>query len=161
MGSSGFSRIGVARGLRGPVVVLVVLAVRLVGAEPATAARWSVQRTANPAGKKDSDLFSVSCPTKTACTAVGDIAGRAGGLTNLTLAEHWDGASWSIQRTPNPSSGSGLLGGLDDVSCTSETSCTATGSVGALALAEFWDGFMWSVQRTPGPGSGSDLQGVS
>jgi hypothetical protein len=140
-----------------PVAAALMLALWPPGA--VAAARWSIQRTANPAGRKYSDLFGVSCPSKKACMAVGDVAGRAG--AGLTLAEHWNGVSWSIQRTPNPASTSGVLGGLEDVSCTSETSCTATGSVGALALAEFWNGLMWSVQPTPGPGLGGDLQGVS
>jgi hypothetical protein len=131
----------------------------LATARAAMASRWSIQRTANPVHTNDSELFAVSCVSRTACTAVGSVFKRNG--TGLTLAERWNGVSWSIQRTPNRAVGSGLLGGLDDVSCTSATVCTATGSADALTLAVRWNGAIWSTQRARTPSYGGDLQGVS
>src|SRR5436305_346357 len=60
-------------------------------------------RFVNPPDTGDaySELRSVSCTGPTWCTSVGDFARRAD--IPLTLAEHWDGASWTVQSTPNPS----------------------------------------------------------
>jgi hypothetical protein len=69
----------------------------------------------------------------------------------VTVAERWDGTSWTVQSTPNPGDGNGLSG----VSCTSATSCTAVGgsvyssrilTVGG-PTAERWDGASWTVQN--------------
>ena len=77
-----------------------------------------------------------------------------------TLAEAWDGASWSIQATPTPSGG----GQLNDVSCTSDTACIAVGysyTSTTATLAEAWDGTSWSLQNVPSPTVGGFLSGVS
>ncbi len=69
----------------------------------------------------------MSCPSAAACTAVGSYANSAG--TGLTLAERWDGTTWSVQTTPNPPGGrafNNLLG----VSCPSRVACTAVGDYG-------------------------------
>jgi hypothetical protein len=42
-----------------------------------------------------------------------------------TLAEAWDGTSWSIQTTPGPSGGQ--LPELSGVACTTANGCTAVG----------------------------------
>jgi len=70
------------------------------------------------------------------------------------LTELWDGASWTIQSTPNPTNGKDPV--LNAVSCTSSTACTAAGdytiSAGVrVPLAEVWDGSGWSIQSTPAP----------
>jgi hypothetical protein len=46
-------------------------------------------------------------------------------LEGGTLAERWNGSSWTVQTTPSPvgSYGSGLAG----VSCTSLSTCNAVG----------------------------------
>jgi hypothetical protein len=103
---------------------------------------------------------SVSCTSATACTAVGSVV-RDGVL--VTLAERWDGSSWSIQNTPNPGDNRDQL---DAVSCTSAAACTAVGfyinsSNGTSApIVERWDGSNWSVQAIPTPAVGM-LSGVS
>src|SRR6185437_3916022 len=86
-----------------------------------------------------------------ACTAVGSYITRVGGLS--TLAERWNGTSWSIQPTPDQPGGDGssLLG----VSCTSAGACTAVGyyynpgSNTTSTLAEAWNGTSWAIQPTP------------
>ena len=145
----------------GPLQSLGTLAERWNGT------RWSIQPTPNPGGDEDSVLDGVSCTSPSACTAVGYyiITGNTfteQGPPPATLAERWNGISWSIQPTPNPGSGSTLTG----VSCTSPSACTAvgyyfTGNTSAT-LAERWNGNTWSIQPTPNPGSrGSLLNGVS
>jgi hypothetical protein len=72
----------------------------------------------------------------------------------VTLAERWNGVSWSIQDTP-------ALGfsALSGVSCRSTTACTAVGSFingnTLVTLAARWDGASWSVQSTPNPAGGA------
>jgi hypothetical protein len=90
--------------------------------------RWTVYP-----GGTTANLTGLSCPTTSACTAVGSLPGRGG------LVERWNGKDWSDQPTANP----GNLGG---VSCTSATVCTAVGSSYnsadgiAAPLAERWKG---------------------
>ncbi len=124
---------------------------RLTLAEVWNGTSWKVQPTPNPAKSIDDALLGVSCTAPTACTAVGVFTLPRG---QFSLAERWDGTSWSIQRTPNPSS-SGILVDLNGVSCTSGSACTAVGSFvttstfTAGTLAERWDGTSWSIQPTP------------
>jgi hypothetical protein len=165
-GSRGRGDIGVCvRAVGCAAVACVVLC--LASAEAAAASAWSIQRTPNPAGATDSVLSGVSCMSPTACIAVGYFTDRAG--VGVTLAERWNGASWAVQRTPNPAGATTSL--LFDVSCASRRSCTAVGSVTkrsgfTVPLAERWNGTSWSIQRTPNPGQAngsrvSYLGGVS
>jgi hypothetical protein len=81
----------------------------------------------------------VSCASATACTAVGDYNN---GTTGVTLAERWNGSTWSIQPTPNPAGAPVSL--LNGVSCASATACTAVGGynngTAGVTLAERWNG---------------------
>lgn len=125
---------------------------------------WVIQSTPSPNSRQGSVLLGVSCPSATACTAVGSYGEGAGGST---LAERWNGRKWSLQSTPNPvtgTDGSYLLG----VSCSSATFCTAVGVSNISGsksdtLAEHWNGTKWVIQAAPKPPSGNEswLAGVS
>jgi hypothetical protein len=118
-----------------------------------TAAAWSLQTTPNhlnPTGV----LSATSCSSATACTALGHYADTNG--NQVTLAEAWDGSSWTTRTTPNPSGATNSR--LNAVSCTSATACIAVGSSNGATLAERWDGSTWTIQTTPSSGS---LNGVS
>jgi hypothetical protein len=122
---------------------------------------WSIQPTPNPAGAGFSALAGVSCFTTSACTAVGYYFD---GSNYLTLAEAWNGTSWSIQSTPNPAGAT--FSGLSGVACPTATYCTAVGSSSGssnVALAEAWNGASWSIQTvsTPAGASFPGLSGVS
>ncbi|HEV3319541.1 MAG TPA: hypothetical protein VG053_07415 [Solirubrobacteraceae bacterium] len=111
---------------------------------------WSIQATPNPRGATESHLDGVSCPSSTACTAVGDYKNSSGTL--VTLAEHWNGTEWSIQSSPNPAGASESH--FEGVSCTSSTFCMAVGGfrLGTdryVTLAERWNGTEWVLQSTP------------
>ena len=116
---------------------------------------WTRLHTANSPTSQDSQLSAVSCTSETACTAVGLGGGR-------TLAERWNGLSWSIQTTPDP-----VGGAFDAVSCAKARACTAVGgtspAVYGQALAEGWNGSRWSMQRIPKVvnASNESLLGVS
>ena len=78
---------------------------------------------AQPPGAAISYLYGVSCTAASSCTAVGSYYNSANVQT--TLAEYWDGSTWTIQATPTRfRKGSQLLA----VSCTAPGRCTAVGS---------------------------------
>ncbi len=123
---------------------------------------WTIQSIPNPSGAEDVLLQGTSCTSATACTAVGDYFV---GSTQLTLAEHWDGTSWTIQPNPNPAGQT--INTLRGVSCASPTACTAVGTIGrpdnSRTQAEGWDGTSWTIEPTAEPSNGvfSRLLGVS
>jgi hypothetical protein len=124
-------------------------------AEQWNGSSWRIVRTPNPPGSTFSVLFGVACSTPVACTAVG--TSTVAGATQA-LVERWNGASWHIQKTPNPAQGGAALGA---VSCVSSSACMAVGSFNGGTLAEAWNGTRWQVQATPNPASGAFLGGVS
>jgi hypothetical protein len=73
-------------------------------------------------------------------------------------------AGWSQQSIPLPAGA--LYDGLNSVSCTSASHCTAVGwyqipaGGSQLGLVEHWDGISWSVQANPS-GNSSNLLGVA
>ena len=112
-------------------------------AERWNGANWSIQATPN-APQGNGFLSGVACTSATTCIAAGAANPFTPGAT--TLAESWDGNTWSIQHTPNPPKGGGELNG---VSCTSASACTAVGNSNAGTLAALWNGASWSLQSTP------------
>jgi hypothetical protein len=118
---------------------------------------WSVQTTPNPAGTTDASLSGVSCTSTSACTAVGSYSA---GTSTLSLAERWNGTSWSIQATANPT-GSPVFAPLSAVSCPTATRCVATGE----GISETWTGTSWTLSKLPplpgNTGGGGDMTGVS
>jgi hypothetical protein len=119
--------------------------------------RWALQRTPTITGTTSSLLFGVSCPSRTACTAVGSVTKRAG--TTVPLAERWNGTDWSSQPIPTPARVNGSsVAYLAGVSCPSTDACLAVGYAGnqrgtsGVTFAERWNGTRWALQRTPRPG---------
>jgi len=131
-------------------------------AEAWNGSTWHIQTTPNPAGPTSGGLSGVSCPSATACIAVGfyyDSTAHA----DFTLAEAWNGSKWKIQTTALPAGA--ISSGLDGVSCRSATDCTAVGfyqtdPATQSTLAEAWDGTSWQVLLTPNPAS-ADISGLS
>jgi len=127
-------------------------------AEQWNGSSWAVQSTPSPSNA-DGFLFGISCSSASACTAVGYYTnyGSLYDVAYYTLAERWDGTSWTTQSTPNPNNGH--INELEGVSCPTSNACTAVGlAVGALV--EAWNGSLWSVQTTPNL-SGASLWSVS
>jgi hypothetical protein len=116
--------------------------------------RWSVSSSPNPANAYGVALDGVSCTSATACTAVGSYLVNGGGY--FTLIESWNGSTWSIVPSPNPTGASALIGpNLNAVSCTSASACVAVGSYEAASsgvvrtLIESWNGAIWSIVPSP------------
>ena len=161
-----------ARGVAAPAVagraavcLATAAATILIGAStaPASAAPggWSLTPSPNPR-VPTGQLFWVSCPAPNSCMAVGTYVKTSG--EGVNLAEQWNGTTWRILPTPNPS---GIaLSGLFGVACTARSACTAVGAstttTGAVrAVAERWNGTSWRIQPTPSLAGGSALNSVS
>jgi len=133
--------------------------------------KWSIVASPNPgpaaqyaysAGPAHDILESVSCPSPTWCAALGVYITPAG--VTKTLAEQWDGKTWSIEPSADkPSATTAFMA----VSCTSARSCVAVGdfeSTGYDTLTESWDGAKWSIVASPDKGPvdlDDDLAAVS
>jgi hypothetical protein len=119
---------------------------------------WTTVPTPNPPGAADIALSGVSCTAADACTAVGSYDNSSG--AEVTLAESWNGTSWTIEATPNPGATFSQLSG---VSCPAARACTAVGSDTAGTLAESWNGTSWRAEPTPNPAGATRivLSGVS
>ena len=117
--------------------------------EPWDGTRWSIQPTPRVAGADLVELGSVSCTSARVCMAVGWFA-RA--TSEFALAEQRTGAAWSIESVTTQQS-SGDEPGLNGVSCSSGSACTAVGEIdegmGSGQLIERWDGGRWSRQTAP------------
>ena len=131
---------------------------------------WSIAPSAPSAGF--SILRSVSCAGTQFCAAVGNTyvdSSSNGDLTDASLAEMWNGSSWSVTPTPNPGGGNGDV--LAGVSCFAATSCSAVGSYDTDGSGDFfqnqaavWNGQSWtSVTTADRPVTGNpdgSLRGV-
>lgn len=114
---------------------------------------WAPATTPRLPSGYGGELFSISCGSPSTCMSVGDKSNSSSG-TLKTLAEVWNGGTWSIS-TARTIKNAGTT--LRSVSCLSSTSCNAVGSdisssTGHYAtLAEAWNGMTWVVQKTPRP----------
>jgi hypothetical protein len=119
---------------------------------------WSIQPSPN-VGHLGSELDAVSCTSSSFCAAVGERLLRDGYLDSL--AEIWNGKSWSSTHTTNESDDNFLLG----VSCTGPFNCVAAGRgptpANSVTLIESWNGTTWSTASSPDPSRGNDLYDVS
>ena len=126
---------------------------------------WSVTPNPNPVGAPAPVLRAVSCPSANSCFAVGNANGTFNNpKAGNSLAEHWDGTSWSIMTNPASAIGTDLEG----VSCRTTTSCVAVGQyhvtdIAGKTLAEQWNGKSWKITPSPNPPGykNSQLAGVS
>ncbi|MFN2607437.1 MAG: hypothetical protein ABR511_06010 [Acidimicrobiales bacterium] len=132
-------------------------------AEAWDGSQWAIQ--AAPDGPGDtSSLAGVSCPAPGTCTAVGSSQAFLKKQYPVTLAERWNGASWTVQPTPNPVDGA-RGASFVSVSCPTASACTAVGGDvdGTRALVERFDGSAWTLDAPAVP-SGAvtfDLAAVS
>jgi hypothetical protein len=131
---------------------------------------WKIIATTRPRGAYGSQLLAVSCPATNACTAIGG-AQRSCPATAPTcnteppLAEHWNGATWTIQNLPGP--GPDASASPTALSCPSAGLCIAVGSRNnspgspSAPLGEQWDGTRWTIQDTPDLGDSGSLNAIS
>ncbi len=116
---------------------------------------WTIAASPDP-GSGDNSLNAVSCATSTNCLAVGAESNTAGTQADReTLAESWNGTSWTALTSPDPGGTKNFLTG---VSCTGVDQCQA---VGAFAnkdntdqtLVMAWGGTNLNVVSSPNAGT--------
>jgi hypothetical protein len=117
---------------------------------------WSIADNPQPGSVRDM-LFGASAVSPSDVWAVGDQEGS--NHVFQTLAEHWDGTSWSVVPTPGPGSTGNHLYAVDAVS--PDNVWAAGQQLGPsspdLGLVEHWNGSKWSLMPTPATPSGDTL----
>jgi hypothetical protein len=114
---------------------------------------WAVQTLPKPTGARSYRMFGVSCPSTSACTAVGSY--RNSSKMVVTLAQRWNGSAWAIEPTPNPSVATFTQ--FTGVSCPTPSLCIAVGFYQTsdpdadVGFAETWNGSSWTLQTVPEP----------
>lgn len=121
---------------------------------------WANQSAEVPAGSTAAELQSDHCLSKTSCVSAGSYTTASG---TFSLIESWNGSTWSIQSSPNPSGATETK--LKGVSCKVITACIAVGfsnAEGKWATALKGSSGTWSLQTVPKPGEAisSELHGV-
>jgi hypothetical protein len=116
-------------------------------AEAWNGSRWRL--LASPDQLAGTTLHALSCTSARACMVVGAHLPIG---PQLTLAESWSGAKWTLEPPVNPRGR--LATNLFAVSCAAAHACMAAGmaSLGdglQVTLAEAWNGKRWSVSPTP------------
>jgi len=126
---------------------------------------WSVTSFPPVSGSIDSVLTAVSCHGAHACTAVGYFTTTT--QSQYGLAGRWNGATWAIQKVPEPAGNPDVT--LTGVSCSTSTDCVAVGpatsSVSAgQSIVDHWNGSLWKVATSvqhPVGAIGSRLNSVA
>jgi hypothetical protein len=108
----------------------------------------------------NSALFATAAITANDIWAVGDVLNSSG--TSTTLAEHFDGTSWSVVPTPTPKNG----GELEGVAAVASNDVWAVGgqqgpSTSDQPLIEHWNGTSWSIIPSPNLATGGRLDAVT
>jgi hypothetical protein len=125
---------------------------------PPTVAATSWTSAAAAAGSGSNQLDDVSCTSSTFCVAVGiQDSGTGGG----TLVEQWNGTTWTVVPSVNPSATTGDT--LTSVSCVGTAFCLAVGGSSNATIAETWNGTAWSLvpAATPAGNTSAVLSSVS
>jgi hypothetical protein len=126
---------------------------------------WLILTTPKAPGEhtRNDQLVAVSCASGTTCEGVGSFLNEE--FVRAPLSESWNASSWAVQTAQAPK---GALGTYPEaVSCSSSTTCTATGhwldEKGESHLfAEGLSGSSWSLQSPATPETSSaTLSGVS
>jgi hypothetical protein len=111
---------------------------------------WTIVPTPpKPVGVPGAEIDAIACTSSSSCLAAGALDYPPN--QQQPLAEHWDGAHWTILSTPKPPHAQG--GVLSGVACTSQTACTISGlastNSGRYLYADRWNGAKFTFQSTP------------
>jgi hypothetical protein len=124
---------------------------------------WTIQSSPRTSGATPNELFGVSCASGSACTAVGDYGDTSGLNSDFLLAEHWNGATWSVESIPGDQGA--VQEQLQGVSCPTTAACVAVGTFerpdNSYPVAAHWDGMAWTPDLSASAGGFARLPGVS
>jgi hypothetical protein len=120
-----------------------------------------------PPGTFTAQINGVSCPAPTACIAVGSYGDTLDDddPDARTVAEAWNGSSWSMIKSPNPFTGNHDV--MLAVTCSSPSSCISVGDFSTTgnfyhadeaALVALWTGSGWQEVANPAVRDGSQGQ---
>jgi hypothetical protein len=119
-------------------------------ATPGCGANWNIVPSPNNNSAQNNYLNDVASLAANDAWAVGGYSGGTDGAH--TLAQHWDGVSWSIVASPSPGQGSEL----DGIATVAPNDVWAvgsyTGATQTLTLIEHWDGTEWAIIPSPNVG---------
>jgi len=119
--------------------------------------RWTILPSAN-FGPNANELFGVAAVASNDVWAVG-FGNSTSNESGRALIEHWDGARWSLARSPNPGPGFSQLRGVVGLS---STDVWAVGGREGDTLIEHWNGTTWSIVASPnGHRADSELYGLA
>jgi hypothetical protein len=104
-------------------------------------------------GHRHNELDAVAAISSNDVWAVG--TSRNIGDDFQTLTQHWDGSSWTIVPSPNPSEGENQLSAVAGVAA-NDVWATGSGWDGITGIPLFfhWTGSAWSQVSSPGGGGG-------
>jgi hypothetical protein len=120
---------------------------------------WSVVTGPGLPGAHTVLLNSVAIDNANDIWAVGQesLLDVNGGFCNATLAEHFNGTSWSTVATPQSTTTCNVF---SSVTAASAVDAWAVGNAGGASLTEHWNGASWSVVSNQG-GTNATLNGVT
>jgi hypothetical protein len=117
---------------------------------------WKVQKSPNPVGPNPDGfadvLTGVAAASSSDAWAVGYYVNSTG---SHALIEHWNGKTWTVQTSPNPSGGA-----LYGAAAVSSSDAWAVGAYTGGTLVEHWNGRSWKVQKSPNHGGSSNNNGL-
>jgi len=124
--------------------------------------KWAASQAPLPTGATngpDTDVYAVSCPSTTRCTAVGAYTGPSGDERPLLLT--WSARKWTAAEAPLPANAVSSPGaGISTVSCPSTTQCIAAGGYttagGPAGLLLTFSAGKWIASQAPLPAGGFD-----
>lgn len=133
---------------------------RSMTSSTASSGGWTVQRTQR-LGSNDNSLGAVAGSSPTDVWAVGDFlpsAKHSNQDATLSFAEHYNGKTWTVVRTPNAGPNFNSFYGL----AASGGRAWAVGErlnaqYQDRALVEYWNGAKWGIARVPQPGTVRDM----
>lgn len=125
--------------------------------------RWRVQPSPSPANTGNV-LTSVAAISPSNVWAVGYTLNNLGDIVVWrTLIEHWNGSTWAVSASPDPSTQTNLLNG---VAAAGPSKVWAVGTYDDTsgvqhALIARWNGQAWTTQASPTSAFGIDLQSAT
>ena len=136
----------------------------LVKGKPFTPGGTGWQVVPSPSiGNLDNNLDAVSAASASDAWSVGNYYPQGSPNVLATLAEHWNGSTWTAYPTPNVGPNENTLLGVSDVpgAGTWAVGYDINAEYSQQTLIEHWDGSSWHVIPSPDPGTGNILYGVA